>query len=100
MSNEVSYTVTVDTSSFLEGHPYYSTNNGQTWVAIKQSDSVLGQFSQIKFRITWDNVSVGIGCSIHSEILGLNLEPVKNSTVESSNYVLTQNVNDIVINLN
>ena len=106
-SNEVSYTaaeqgytVTVDTSSFWAGNPYYSTNNGQTWVAIQQSDSVLGQFSQIKFRITWDNTLVGIGCSIYSEILGLNLEPVRNSTVESSNYVLTQNVNDIIINLN
>ena len=106
-SNEVSYTaaeqgytVTVDTSSFWAGNPYYSTNNGQTWVAIQQSDSVLGQFSQIKFRITWDNTLVGIGCSIYSEILGLNLEPVRNTTVESSNYVLTQNVNDIIINLN
>lgn len=97
---EQGYTVTVDTSSFLEGNPYYSIDNGQTWFAIKKSDSVLGEFSQIKFRITWGNVLVGIGCSIYSEILGLNLEPVRNSTVESNNYVLTQNVNDIVINLN
>ena len=97
------YTVTVDTSSFYNGIAYYSTDDGESWDEIDANNNesyVLGEFRQIKFRITWDNSLVGIGCSIYSEILGLNLEPERNSTVESDNYVLTQDVDDIVINLN
>jgi len=95
------YTVTVDTEFYYyHDSAEYSTDDGESWNVIEQGDSVLGEFQQIKFRIVGGTSLFGIGCSIYSETLGLTLEPERNSTVESDNYVLTQDVDDIVINLN
>ena len=50
--------------------------------------------------ITWGSEGVGKGSMLSSAILSLNLEPTRNTTVESANYILTQNVDDIVVEAN
>lgn len=79
---------------------YYSTNNGSTWTQITSATVLTQNAPQVKFRITWGNESVGIGSMLSSTILGLNLTPTKNTTVESENYILTQDVDDIVVEAN
>ena len=79
---------------------YYSVNNGSTWTQITSATVLTQNASQVKFRITWGNESVGIGSMLSSATLSLNLEPTRNTTVESANYTLTQNVDDIVVEAN
>lgn len=79
---------------------YYSVNNGSTWAQITSATVLTQNASQVKFRITWGNESVGIGSMLSSATLSLNLEPTRNTTVESANYTLTQNVDDIVVEAN
>lgn len=108
-SDSVSYTVASQgyklavmqfTNMSSTGAFYYSVNNGSTWTQITSATVLTQNASQVKFRITWGNESVGIGSMLSSATLSLNLEPTRNTTVESANYTLTQNVDDIVVEAN
>jgi len=108
-SASVSYTVAsqgykLEVMQFINdsstGRFYYSINNGSTWAQITSVSVLTQNASQVKFRIIWGNESVGIGSMISSATLGLNLEPTRNTTVESANYILTQDITDIVVEAN
>lgn len=108
-SDSVSYTVASQgyklavmqfTDMSITGAFYYSVNNGSTWTQITSATVLTQNASQVKFRITWGSEGVGKGSMLSSAILSLNLEPTRNTTVESANYILTQNVDDIVVEAN
>ena len=108
-SDSVSYTVASQgyklevmqfTDMSITGAFYYSVNNGSTWTQITSATVLTQNASQVKFRITWGSEGVGKGSMLSSAILSLNLEPTRNTTVESANYILTQNVEDIVVEAN
>ena len=108
-SDSVSYTVASQgyklavmqfTDMSITGAFYYSVNNGSTWTQITSATVLTQNASQVKFRITWGSEAVAKGSMLSSAILSLNLEPTRNTTVESANYILTQNVDDIVVEAN
>lgn len=95
------YTVIVSSineSPWGEAHAYYSTDNGTTWTEITTSGLLTSNATQVKFRVVTNNYAME-GITISSATLGLNISNGDNGeNVDSSNYTLSGDVTDIVVN--
>lgn len=97
------YSVTIKTFSGVtsKAGAYYSIDNGTNWVEITATGIIVPKGRQVKFKvdiagvpsnnITLDSTQLGVHLIAHSDT---SIGP---DTDISSNKILTQNVNDIVI---
>ena len=77
----------------------YSTDNGVTWNAITGEGQIVASATQIKFRVT--GTAEAAEASINSVLLDMNIpfsSPGQSigTWSYSENYILTQNIDDIV----
>ena len=79
----------------------YSTDNGTTWNSITGEGQIVASTKQIKFRVTFTSAGLMADASIKSVLLNMNVEfsyPGQSigTWSYSENYILTQNIDDIV----
>jgi len=90
------YALKADTSI----QTYYSNDNGQTWTEFDSTGALGEQVTQVKFRITWPGGIVApANPAISSETLGMNFAVTLTSSAldeTSDNYILTENITDVI----
>lgn len=96
------YSVSVSTYEDNGKQSYeYSTDNGTTWNSITGEGQIVASTKQIKFRVTCNGSGTMLDASIKSTSLNMNIQfsaPGQSigTWVYSENYILTQNIDDIV----
>lgn len=94
VQEESGFTVSGTNDSSAYATPYYSTDNGSTWIEIPRGSFTLPAMTTFKLKIGGyaDNLM-----SATSTQLGLSLPLVETTVQISNNYILTQNITDLTI---